>query len=79
MLLTWNNTKSFKQHLAEMKSFRQTHTSPKEMARMFKNMPVMYKVNPLPEQDFYDSLTNDQEKLRSIPIWDITLAEGAQN
>lgn len=41
MALAWNNTESFKRHLEDMKSFRQSHCSDlKSSPGLFKDMPA---------------------------------------
>jgi hypothetical protein len=79
MILVGNNKNSFKQHLEEMKLFRESHNSPLETVKMLKNMLVMYKANPPRDIGLTGGLTNNYGNLKTVPIWNITLVEGIQN
>jgi hypothetical protein len=77
MVLVWHDAKSFRQHVAQMRAFRQLHNPlledspapPKNIAKTLESLP--------------SSKTGDvnsaREKLTIVPIWKITLPRGSQN
>jgi hypothetical protein len=79
MILVWNNTNAFKQHLEDMRLFRESHNhAPYEIAKLLQNMPV-YETNSIREKVLHGDLAKKQRMLKITPIWNIKLAEGTQN
>lgn len=80
MILIWNNINSFRQHLEEMRLFRESHIDePMETAKEFKNMPILHDVKPPHETGLVKSLTDEKSRLAFVPIPKITLHRGSQN
>jgi hypothetical protein len=77
MILVWNNTKSFKRHLEEMKTFRQAHNN--QQAEQVKNMSILPNVKPPRETGLVNSITNSRGKVIFAPIWKIVLSKGSNN
>jgi hypothetical protein len=77
MILTWNNINSFKQHVDDMKTFRETHKNPQ--TEQLKDMPLLVTVKPPQETGLIKSLTDDNEKVIFITMKRITLTRGTNN
>jgi hypothetical protein len=77
MILVWNNTDTFKQHLEEMKTFRQAHN--KRQAEQVKNMSILPNAKPPRETGLVKSITNSRGKVIFAPIWKIVLSKGSNN
>jgi hypothetical protein len=77
MILTWNNKNSFKQHLDEMKTFRETHKN--QQTEQLNDMPLLVAVKPPQETGLIKSLTDDNENVIFITMKKITLTRGTNN
>lgn len=80
MILVWNNIESFRQHLEDMRQFRQSHN--RELAaslKALKNLPVQYAVIPAQETGLIKSLTDNKGNLIIVPIWQVNPDKGSQN
>jgi hypothetical protein len=80
MILVWQNMGSFKQHLEDMRFFRQSHDNgPTENLKIIKDMPVLCDIKLPTETGLIKSITNNKGKVIFVPIWEIKLAKGIQN
>jgi hypothetical protein len=77
MILVWNNMNSFKRHLDDMKTFRQTHKS--RQIEQLKDMPELFNVKPPQETGIIKSVTDKNGKAIFVSIWKIALARGINN
>ena len=80
MALVWHDTKSFRQHLEDMKSFRQLHRSNLESSSgLLKNMPTPRHM-PFPgNTGGVSGFISTKGKSTLVPIWEIALPRGSQN
>jgi hypothetical protein len=69
--------KSFKQHLEDMKTFRQTHKT--RQTEQIMDMPLLINVNPPQETGLIKNITDDKGKVIFVPIWKIALDRGLNN
>lgn len=80
MILVWNDTNAFREHLEDMRQFRQSHDSFMAMSlKALKNLPVQYAVKPPSETGLIKSLTNNKGNLIIVPIWKVNPVKGSQN
>ena len=77
MILVWNNMNSFKRHLDDMKSFRQTHKN--RQTEQLMDMPLLFNIKPPQETGVINSITDNKGKVIFVPIWKIALARGIYN
>lgn len=77
MILVWNNVKTFKQHIEDMKNFREAHTN--RQTEQIKDMPELYLVKPPRETGLVNSLTDKKGKVIFVPIWKMSPARGTNN
>ena len=78
--LVWNNAKSFKQHLEQMRMFRQSHHNNLESRfTQLKNMPTSYKAHPPRQTGGAHGFINARGKSVIVPIWEIVLPKNSQN
>ncbi len=77
MILVWNNMQSFKQHLEDMKTFRQTHQT--RQTEQIKDMPILINVKPPQETGLIKNITDNKGKVIFVPMWKMTLARGSNN
>jgi hypothetical protein len=78
--LVWNNAKSFKQHLEQMRMFRQSHQSNlKGRFTPLKNMPTSCDIHPPSQTGGASGFISVRGKLVIVPIWEIVLPRNSQN
>ena len=80
MILVWNSVKSFKQHLEEMRHFRQSHNgASEEEIKMIKVVPMPFDVTIPRETGLIKCFCDSRGKLILVPIWEIKVPKGSQN
>ncbi len=79
MIYVWSDIKSFQRHLEAMKAFRQNHGSNDIDRTLIKDMPTSYNID-LNQKDHHIKCFNEiKGKVIFVPIWKITVPQGAQN
>jgi hypothetical protein len=80
MALIWNDTRSFKQHLEDMRLFRQSHRrNPDSSPNLIKDMPTP-RIMPFPgNTGGVSGFISTKGKSTMVPIWEIALPRGSQN
>lgn len=77
MILVWNDVDSFKQHLEDMKNFRQHHNNlPTEQS---EDIALSLGVTPPQAADLIKSITNDRGRTIFVPIWSMKSARRTNN
>ena len=80
MILVWDNAQAFRQHVEDMKTFRQSHS---DIARselsLFKGKPPSYDVRFPCNTGGSSQLIKTGGKTIIVPIWKIVLSQGSQN
>jgi hypothetical protein len=80
MVLVWKDAKSFKQHIADMRMFSQSHRhNPQGGFNLLKNMPTSCNFHPAGRTGGGTGFFNTRGKLILVPIWEIELPRGSQN
>jgi len=80
MILVWNDTKAFQQHLEDMRTFRRAHHGmPGKELMLFKSMPTPYDINYPSDNGGARRLIETGYKTIIVPIWKIVPARGSQN
>lgn len=78
--LVWNNPQSFKQHLEQMRMFRQSHHSNLESRfTQIKNMPTSRDIQPPRQTVGASGFISVRGKSAIVPIWEIVLSRNSQN
>ena len=78
--LVWNDAKSFRQHLEDMRMFRLSHHgNPKSGFTMPKNMPTTYDIQLPQKTGGTRNLINVSGKSALVPIWEIVPPRNSQN
>jgi hypothetical protein len=77
--LVWNDAKSFRQHLEDMRVFRQSHHRNLESRPALKDMPNACDT-PLPgKTGGARGFISARGKLALIPMWEIVPPSNSQN
>ena len=80
MTLVWNDAKSFKQHLEDMRMFRQSHRGELEGKRAcLKHLPIPGDVYPQSSTGGARFLITARDKSVIVPMWDLVLPKNSQN
>jgi hypothetical protein len=81
MVLVWNDINSFRRHLENMKTFRQSHPSspPAEVFKLLKEIPLQLDNIPSFGTETNESFIDTRGKVAIIPIWEINPPRGSQN
>ena len=80
IVLVWNNTQSFQQHVADMKNFSERHKkSPANELNMLKDMPLPGNFQPVNTQGGGKILISPKRKSTLVPLWEVELPKGVQN
>lgn len=80
MILLWNKTDSFQRHLIDMKLFRQLHAD--IQPRMIKTINDVSRVfDDLQQKETTSTsgLTDNDDEIIIVPLWEVNLPEGTQN
>jgi hypothetical protein len=80
MIFIWKSVKSFKQHISDMKIFRQSHDDiyQKEY-RILGNMPQPGDINAAETRGGAKAIISTRRRSSLVPLWDIELPRGIQN
>lgn len=69
VLLKWDSAKAFKQHLGEMRLFRQSHPSESAVrALTYQHLPALYVLEPLKDTGGTKLPIDKEGWLRFIPL-----------
>jgi len=80
IILVWNNTRSFQQHVEDMKQFNREHKkNPANEIYMMKNMPLPGNFQPTNTRGGQKILTSPERKSALVPLWEVELPKGIQN
>ena len=80
MIFIWKSVKSFKQHISDMKMFRQSHDDiHHEEYRIVGNMPQPGDINTTEPWGGAKVIISTRRKSNLVPLWDIELPRGIQN
>ena len=81
MILVWNNTNVFRQHIEEMESFRRTHAhlAPAEPLKTVRAAPVPINNHCSLPSSHPDVFTDKKGKTIVVPIWDLSMPKGSEN
>ena len=80
MMFIWKSVKSFKQHISDMKVFRQSHDDiHQEESRIVGNMPQPGDVNTAEPQSGTKIIISTRRRSNLVPLWDVELPRGIQN
>ncbi len=80
MILVWNDVKSFKRHLENMRRFRQGHQAISECVwNLLKDMPVPDDIQLQDNAGGVNRLFSSSGRTTTFPIWEIGLPIGSQN
>jgi len=78
--LVWNDAKSFKKHLEDMRMFRQLHQSSLESRfTLLKDMPTPGDIHPQNNTGGARSFISARVKSIIVPIWEIVPPRNSQN
>ena len=78
--LMWTDAKSFKQHLSDMRIFRQSHEiNLTGKAAPLKDVPALQITQPARETGCAEDIISFKDKPFLVPIWDIALPVDIQN
>jgi hypothetical protein len=81
MVLVWKDINSFRRHIENMKTFRESHPSnpPVERLRLLQEIPFPMEDVPTCDTGLVESFTDTRGKTILIPIWEINTPRGSQN
>ena len=80
MTFIWKSVQSFKQHISDMKLFRQSHGDiPRGEDNLVGNMPRQGDIEPPFSAEGTRVIVSTKRKTKLVPIWDIELPRGIQN
>jgi len=81
MITDWKNTKTFKQHMAEMENFRRAHAhlTPGKLISCSGTVQTRIPGNPPCPAGSVNRFTDDTGKKIVVPICDIEMPKGTQN
>ena len=81
MVIVWNDIKSFRRHLEDMKTFRQSHPdiAATEELKLLKEISLKFDNLPAGGTGIIKSLTDAKGKIIIVPIWRINPPKGSQN
>ena len=80
MMFIWKSVRSFKQHVSDMKLFRQKHEDlPCSQVYMVGNMPLQDGIDPSYTLGGSKVIINTRPKTKLVPLWNIELPRGIQN
>ena len=80
MMFIWKSAKSFKQHIYDMKVFRQSHDSiPHGEIIIVGNMPQPGDIDTAEPRGGIKAIISTRRKSNLVPLWDIELPQGIQN
>ena len=80
MMYIWKSVKSFRQHISDMKLFRQTHEDiPYHEYQMVGNMPYQGDIEPANSRGGAKVIISTRRKSNLVPLWEIELPKGIQN
>ena len=80
MALVWNDAKSFKRHLEQMRMFRQAHHSDaKSRLALIKDMPNSCDIDPQSKCGESRVFNRTRRRSLTVPIWEIELPRNSQN
>jgi hypothetical protein len=78
--LVWHDAKSFRQHLEDMRIFRQSHPcNLKNGLTPLKNMPTSCDIHPPRQAGGAHGFISVRGKPVIVPIWEIVLPRNSQN
>ncbi len=78
--LIWNDAKSFKRHIANMKIFSQSHPgNPQGKYDSVKAKPNASSIRPTGKSAVTSGFITTRGKPALAPIWEIELPKGSQN
>ena len=78
--LVWDDARSFKRHVADMKQFRLQHKdTPANELNIFKDMPRPGNLQPANPYGGSKISISTKRKSNLVPIWEIELPGGVQN
>jgi hypothetical protein len=80
IVLVWNNSQSFQQHVADMKNFSENHKkNPANEFPMLKDMPLPGSFQPVLNHGGGKIQLSPRRKSTLVPLWEVELPEGIQN
>jgi hypothetical protein len=81
MVLVWNDISSFRRHLENMKTFRQSHLDgpPVERFKLLNEMPQQLDSIPSCRTRIIESFAGTKSKVTLVPIWQVNPPRGSQN
>ena len=80
MILVWNDPKSFKRHLEDMRIFRRSHNdNPENIMTSLKDMPTLCEIHPENNRGKINIRASSGVKMIFVPIWKIELPRDSQN
>jgi len=80
MAMVWKNSEAFKEHVEQMRMFRQSHHSDSEVRVAFlKSMPSLYLLHPMRETGGARVLTSTMDWSALVPIGKVRPARFSQN
>jgi hypothetical protein len=72
VLLKWDNAEAFKQHLEEMRQFRQSHPSESALrARSYGHMPALYVLEPVKDTGGSNCSIERGAQRWLVPFWKV--------
>jgi hypothetical protein len=80
IILVWNDIRDFQQHVAAMKSFRQSHRdNPPDLPELPKDAPRPDKIHLADSWEGAKRFIATQAQPTLVPIWEMELPRGVQN
>jgi hypothetical protein len=81
MVLVWNDISSFRRHLENMKTFRQSHpgTSPMDRFKLLHELPQQLDEIPACGTGIIETFSDSRGKVVIVPIWQVNPSRGSQN
>ena len=80
MMFLWKSVQSFKQHITDMKLFRQTHEDiPCREDNLVGNMPYQSDIELTGPRGGTKLIISTKRKSKLVPLWEIELPRGIQN
>ena len=80
IILVWNNARSFRQHVADMKQFNQEHkNNPTNKFHMLNDMPLPSNFQPVNTQGGGKIIISPKRKCTLVPLWEVELPRDVQN
>ncbi len=79
MMFIWKSVKSFKQHISDMKLFRQSHEDIPSHNNMVGNMPFQGDIEVVGSRGGSKVTISTKRKSTLVPFWEIELPKGIQN